>query len=288
MTEKKLPSEIYSEIKHEIKNKKEKLAEGAEKLGYAYQQLEDGETAYKALDSVFISGKSDPVVTSSMQILCDFQNQVRALKPRVDEVAMQIDNISGNAIFISATSTSNASFVNWPKNLTAPNMNDVRNKRQIFERYEHYASILEHIDSSLAETFKSIKSTYFGSRHDSFRIAIEQARQAWDHLIRKLVCDEEVKNQLWWPSWHPNLDEPETVTRQQRMRLAAEKYVQDHNQRSLLISEGTHTNEIYNRLQKFHTPGPLKENEAKDALFEMVRIIEIWIDSINWGLISQE
>ena len=39
MTEKKLPSEIYSEIKHEIKNKKEKLAEGAEKLGYAYQQL---------------------------------------------------------------------------------------------------------------------------------------------------------------------------------------------------------------------------------------------------------
>lgn len=284
MKEEKLPSEIYSEIKHELKDKQKKLSESAEKLGYAHELISDSEPVWQGLDDIFKSGKPDEVANSSYQILRDYDNQIKAVNPLSDKLTHQINSISGTAIFISDATAGTASFVNWPENYALPNIDKVRNKRQTFEEHENYALMIDRIDQSLGETFRSIKSAYFGSTHDNVRMAIEQARQTWDHLIKKLVRDEEVRTQPWWPNWHPDPKDPQIVTRAQRMRLAAEKYVEDPYQKNVLISGASHTIEVYKRLQKLHTPGPLNETKEKDALFEMVSIIKKWIDSINWEL----
>ncbi len=155
-----LPSELYSEIMREVENEKQKLSEQTEKLGLTSEVLSDSKPIIQALDEVARSGKSDPVATSTYQVLYNLGHQVKALDPLLGQLNLQCTNIVSNASFYGVATASTASFVNWPKNVAVPNIDNVRNKRQTFDEHEKYALMLDRLDPSLGETFRSIKSAF--------------------------------------------------------------------------------------------------------------------------------
>lgn len=283
--EQRLPSEVISNIKRELKDKQQKLVGGAQEIRYAHDLVSESEPVWRRLDDVIQTDQPDEVVASSYQFLLDFERQVSAFKPLTDEITAQARYVTHSATFFADATASTASFVNWPPTHPVPSVSPIMDRLRLqtikhaFDAHDKHAAILDRIDPALGETFRSIKESYYGSAFDRVRKALGAARQTWDHLFDKLAPDDEVRGQPWWSSENP--DKPTQVTRKQRIRFAAEKYVKDPNQRAVLVSEAQHMNDVYDKLQRLHTRGPLDETKDSDALFEIVRLIGVWLDSLT-------
>ncbi len=283
--EQRLPSEVIGNIKRELKDKQQKLVSGAQEVRYAHDLVSESEPIWRGLDGVIQAGQADEVAASSYQFLLDFERQVSALKPLTDEITAQARYVTHSATFLADATANTASFVNWPPTYPVPSVSHSMERLRLqtvqhaFDAHDKHAVILDRLDPALGETFRSIKESYYGSAFDRVRKALGAARQTWDHLFEKLAPDDAVRGQPWWSSEDP--DKPTQVTRKQRRRFAAEKYIKDPNQRAVLISGDQHMNDVYDKLQRLHTRGPLDETKDSDALFEMVRLIGVWLDSLT-------
>jgi len=271
------PSELVEDIERRLQEIQRKAAESSEQAGYAHKVVSAGKPYWQALDEPFISGRTDEIVASGYHFLESLHGQVQALDEQSIEFRGQVRSAASNVDVYADVTASTASVSGFPMSFDPE---PLRRLRYSFEGHDDYAHRLKGIDPALAETFRGIKESYFGSTSDNLRMALSEARQTFDHLFDTLVPDDkEVRQQSWWSP--EDAKKPQVVTRTQRIRYAAEKYVRDHNQRKVLINSAQHMNDVYNKLLRLHTRGPLDDVKDKDALFEMITIIRRWVDYIS-------
>lgn len=276
MSKQRLPSEIVEDIDRRLKEIQQKFASASEQTGYAQKAVSSGKPYWKSADRIFSEGSVDEILASGYRLLESFDEQVRSLDEQSEGFISQVHSVMGTASFVASATSSTATVSGHPIDFDPE---PVRQFRYTFDVHDEYAGKFSQLDPSLGQTFKGIKSAYLGSTIESLRQALFLARQTYDHLFGALVDDKEVKKQNWWSP--ENMKKPDTVSRPQRIRYAAEKYVKDPRQRKVLIDGAQHMNDVYQKLQKLHKRGSLDEEKDKDALFEMLNLLRIWVDAIK-------
>lgn len=276
MNDQPLPSEVVASIKQKLKEIQCKVTEVGGLAGYVHEVVTAGEPYWLKLDAAFRSGRTDPVVTSGYSLLGSPNKQVEAIDIQSRSLLSGLKSFAGT---ISIYPYATASTASLSGSIADFDPKALERLRDSFNTHEEYARRLGSIDPSLGETFGGIKNTYFSGSSDSVRQALFESRQTFDHLFSVLAPDQEVMQQIWWCPEDPA--KPNGVTRMQRMRFAAEKHVLDAGARDSLIKGAGHAIEVYNRLQKLHTRGPLDETRAKPAVLEMLSVIRAWIDAMS-------
>lgn len=276
MSKQRLPSEIVEDTERRLNAIQQKFASASEQTGYAKKAVSSGKPYWKSADRAFNEGAADEILASGYRILESFNEQVRYLDEQSEGFISQVYSVMGTASFIANATSSTATVSGYPIDFDPE---PVRKFRCTFDTHDEYTGKFSQLDPSLGQTYRAIKSTYLGSTVESLRQALFLTRQTYDHFFDALVDDEEVKKQSWWSP--DNTKKPDTVPRLQRIRYAAEKYVKDPRQRKVLIDGAQHMNDVYQKLQKLHKRGPLDEEKDKDALFEMLSLLRIWVDAIK-------
>lgn len=276
MSKQRLPSDLIEDTERRLKEIQQRFAAASEQAGYAQKVVSAAKPYWQSADRIFAEGAADEILTSGYQVLESFNEQVQSLDEQSGEFLNQVQSVMGTAPVVANSTSSTATISGYSMDFNAE---PVRQFRYVFNSHDEYANKLSKLDPSLAKTFDGIKGAYFGSRVEGLRQALFLTRQTFDHFFDTLVDDNEVKRQSWWSP--EDNKKPGIVSRPQRMQYAAEKYVEDSAKRKVLTSGVQHMNKVYEKLQKLHKRGPLDEEKDKDALFEMLGLLKIWVDSLK-------
>jgi len=274
LAEQRLPSEIIEATKRKLKDILDRVSGAPEQVGQVYQVISAGEPLWRNIDKRIEDVPQDPILASGYSFIISLSKQVDALDEHSKNFSIILNNVVSNtSIYADATAaTGSASGIVFDPS-------PLQRELYQFKNHEDYAKKLGELDHSLGESFRGIKANYYTRGPDHMRTTLFEARQVFDHFFEKLVPDDsEVIKQPWWSPC--DSDKPNSVSREQRLRYAAEKYVKDQNQRQVLIDASRHTIEVYKKLQQLHARGSLDETKAKDAVLEMVSIIRSWCDSM--------
>jgi len=276
LSKQRLPSELIEDTERRLGGIQQRIAAASEQAGYAQKMISASKPYWRSADKIFMEGTEDEILTSGYDVVQSFNEEVHSLDEQSGEFLNKVQSVMGSAHIVANSTGSTAAFSGYPFDFDPK---PLRQFRYTFDSHDEYAKRISELDSSLGQTFGGIKGAYFGSSKDGLRQALFLTRQTFDHFFDVLVKDEEVKQQSWWSPENPQ--EPDVVSRPQRIRYAAEKYVDDPARRQLLIDGAQHMNNVYNKLQKLHKRGSLDEEKDKDALFEMLDLLKTWVDSLK-------
>lgn len=143
---------------------------------------------------------------------------------------------------------------------------------------QHYAEKLEHLDTSLANTYREAWSSYYTDIKDPKRFSLFGLRQVFDHLLEFLASDDEVRASEFWtekPKHQKN-----KVFRRERILFAANRWIQKPAERSIQIEAVDKLLDSYNELNVLHTQGELSPSRTEEAFFAFDLILRRWIDAI--------
>jgi hypothetical protein len=149
-------------------------------------------------------------------------------------------------------------------------------------RDTEYARKFEVFDPELGRLIRQIHQTFSRTTSHPAKSTIPGARQAYDHLIRRLVPDDDdVRAQTWWNSNPKDKENPNRVTRRHRYRHAAEKHIKDVSERETLLAGVDHALKVYEDLNKLlHTEKPV-DNKAQATAKAMLEVLYQWADALG-------
>jgi hypothetical protein len=270
------PSQLIKEIKQKLDAIQRNFSNIAEHIGYASEVADATEPVWQAMDSAIKQDNPDDITTSGYQVLNSFYNQVSDFHKRSMLSKDLAINIGGSVNIVANTAGSTASFADFPIDYDPKRLERFQYS---FENHDDYADKLAKLNPSMAETFRGVKQSYLIKSEDHIRKALFATRQVFDQLFDALALDPEVRDQSWWKPEDP--EKPEMVTRPQRIKYAAQKYVYDDKKKQILMNGVDHLNKVYNKLNMLHARGPVDEQKAKATVLEMLGLIREWVDSIN-------
>jgi hypothetical protein len=138
---------------------------------------------------------------------------------------------------------------------------------------------LRALDPPLAATYGAIREALFGTRLDPERAALYESRQVFDHLFSILAPDREVRASSYWS---PKTEgDPSKVTRDERLRYAANTHARTPASARSLIASSRHMRNVHDALSRAHTRGVLDPDQARASLREMDVLIGQWIAAID-------
>lgn len=276
MQERQPPSKLIVDSENRLEEIQGKVTTASEQVGLARKVIAAVKPYWESADKAITSGKSDEILTSGYHVLVSLSEQVKSLDEQSGEFLNQAQAVVGSAtVFAHAT----ASTASVSGSSISFDWGPIKKFRYTFDTHDDYSKKISMINPALGESFRGIKSAYFGTTTQGLRQALFMARQTFDQLFDSLVTDDEVREQSWWSP--EDLQKPRMVTRRQRLRYAAEKHVADPAKRKVLLDGIDHMNNVYNGLQKLHSRGVLDEEKDKDVLFEMLDLLKNWVDSLK-------
>ncbi len=177
------------------------------------------------------------------------------------------------------TNTAN-DFVFAVDSYSSNEMNAVLNS---YQRDELYAQKFERFNVEIGKIYR--QTLEIQSRTTSYpqKSILPDIRQAFDTLLNKLVPDNsDVKQRSWWPDWETHGTNPSKVSTPQRIRYAAEKYVEDAFLQEVLITQSKHMLNIHRQLSEmFHGTGTIDTIRAQSASQTMISTLNQWADALG-------
>lgn len=150
-------------------------------------------------------------------------------------------------------------------------------------RDAEYARKFEAFDPELGRLIRQIHQTFSRTTSHPAKSTTPDIRQAYDHLIRRLVPDDDdVRAQTWWNPNPKDKENPNRVTRRHRYRYAAEKHVKEVSEREIMLAGVDHALKVYEDLNKLHhTEEPVDNDKAQATTKAMLEVLYQWTDALG-------
>jgi hypothetical protein len=275
LTEK--PEEIIDDITSTLDDIHDDLVDASKKVGYEIERFKAIRPVWARLGE---SSTTDPdaaqIYVSGIYALSSMRDEVESFKSRVAPLRDLIGTIPTLTDLALSVTSSTGSFFDPVITNFIP-LDDPLLPRP--PRHPETKRRLAKLDPALADTYEEIWETLYGTRSDPERSSLFLIRQAYDHLFGILAPDDEVRAS---PYWHGKDDEdPERVTRGERIEFAAYTRVGDQSKAQRLAASAKHILEVYKGLNRAHKRGSLDPTKARKALREMKIIIENWLEALD-------
>ena len=269
------PEDIIDEIENILDGLHKNLTKDAIEIGQAKDRFKSIKSLWQNLGNE--STNDDDVA----QI---YHSGTLALSSIRDDYKFIAQNYSHhhNAIGSVLPSTDSAvSLTNSTATFLVPKLNETVNDTVFMpisnSRREQTRDQLNKSSPELAKTYDAIWETLYGTRSDPERGSLYLVRQVFDHLFGVLAPDDKVKSSVYWRAKAGN--EPNQVTRAERIDYAANTHITNKTASKRLIASTKHMLEVYNTLNKVHKRGKLDKSQSRGSLKEMQAIIEDWVQS---------
>lgn len=175
----------------------------------------------------------------------ELQLSANEFRPITVKVRAILSSTDSTASITSSTSSAFFPGVTLPNELTLPR----------YDQSSESVQALKNIDPSLVDTYLAIREVLYGTRSDPERAALYLIRQMFDHFFGILAPSDEVRSSDLWEKKTGN--NPDQVTRRERVRYVASVNVFDHNLSKRLLDSTDHMLEVYKLLNKAHKRGSL-------------------------------
>lgn len=143
-----------------------------------------------------------------------------------------------------------------------------------------YISKYKAFDPELARLYNQILQVRRRTSSHPEKSILSDIRQVYDHLMRILAPDDQVRAQPGWKPFDP--DKPKMVTRAERLEFAAQKHIKDETLRATMLASTGHILAVHEDLNElFHTEKPLDVEEAYSVSEAMIEVLNQWADVLD-------
>jgi hypothetical protein len=244
----------------------------AQDLGFAREQIAATRTFYLALERS--SNETDqPLIASGAAYLDGVDVTLRLLDADAAQGADAAHALSRSATSFVSTSAASATFSDTVSvTITGPVLRPRLD-------HEDYAVRLGRLQPALGDMYRAIHEGLYGTRADPERVAMWEARQAFDTLFDILAPDDAVRASRFW---HPKGgDKPSAVHREERIHFAAHRHVTDAATAQRLAANARQMVDIYCRINQAHERGSLDRTKAVAVLRAMRDLLDEWIAALH-------
>ena len=248
------------------------FVDGAEAVGYTRDSMRLIRPFWEHVEQ---SGDT-PMIDSGTAYLKSVVFTVEQLETETKGSFDLTRGLARSATTFGSTSVATASVANPEMNLSVPPYQPVLVTP---DRTDEYAAKLAQVDPPLGNTYRATSQILYGTRADPERGALWEMRQSFDHFFDKLAPDEEVRNSKFWSP--KSGDNPNQVTREERIQYAASRHVADKNEAKRLAAASEQMVHTHQKLNQAHKRGELDSEKANKALVAMQLLLEDWADAIG-------
>ncbi len=277
----KSPSEQSHEVLHYLKLLKEARLSEVDELTHAIEVAQAAERYWTSANpQTFLN---NPTGGTAVAVLNSFHQQATGLYQSAQMSLLSVRSLSTSADAYGTVTVSAYHMVTPVPTFNPGGMYEIMERPN---RDEAYAHKYEVFDPELGKIYRQILQIMSRTTSYPEKSVLPDIRQAFDHLLEKLVPDkEEVRRQPWWPSWSPNEKDPTDVTRRQRLRYAVEKHVNDATLHDTLLANGAHILTVYVQLSGlYHTREPINTDQAHVVSRDMLAYLNLWADALGLSL----
>ncbi len=270
------PERIIDEIDSSFGDLKARFAEGAIYFGQEQERIQLIRSEWEKLSSTDVSDPDQvQIYASGVHALSAYRDELIDYKnmvfPLTDDLLRRSPPTGGTVSLTSTTSSflRSVSIPTLASHLLEPTQSE---NEEILKK-------LKAIDPTLEKTYSGIREVLYGTVSDPERAALYQLRQTFDHFFGALAPDDLVRSSKFFkPKSDANRDR---VTRHERLMYAAHTRIANGYRRNSLIASFRHILDLYEALNKAHTRGDINPNQAREALREMLVLLQEWIRSID-------
>jgi hypothetical protein len=145
---------------------------------------------------------------------------------------------------------------------------------------DEVARKLDKFDPELGRVYRSVWEIYSTTSENPERAAMYHMRQTYDHLLRRLSPDEDVRKSVYYDKNKKPPDDGKVI-RRERIAYAAFTNIANSVDANLIVGNTDHILETYSYFNKAHGDKPIDSKEAKIMLDAMDNIIKRWVDLLN-------
>lgn len=224
------PEEIIDEIDSAMKEAQNIYSDRAAMMGEKREIVQGTREFWKTFGE---AGVQDPIAgsvyASGVKVLSAYRSEMLGHLSNLigsNEESERIAHLASGTAIISAATSSAVGSVNQyviPENVTVLE----------HDRFEEIHTKLSKIDKELASLYSGVREVLYGTRSNPERGAVYLTRQLFDHLFGKLSPDDEVRKSPYWIK-KTGEDNPNLVTRKERVLFATNAHINDSDQRETL------------------------------------------------------
>lgn len=269
------PASYVNKALEDLKAAKESHLKTGDEIDHSIYVLETGKDYWDNIDPTPF--QITPSGTASVNFLASMAQEASRIKYVSDADYAQVQLFSASAdTFGTVTSTAH-SVICKVEAFIPEKINMAIDKP---EKDEEYASKFDSFDAELGRLYRQILQVRRRTSSHPEKSILSDVRQAYDHLIRILAPDDEVRTQ---PDWSPiDPSKPRMVTRSQRLEYAVNKHIHDEIHRATILSSTKHIIAVHEELNElYHTEKPLDDDKAYAVSQSMIDVLNQWADALG-------
>jgi hypothetical protein len=265
---------VHNSISNLIEAKKAHL-NSADELDKQICIYQKGTEYYDFVDhDVF---QTTPSGTATVDFLWALEQETARIRFNAEDAYREIVSLNSSTDAFGTVTNTAYQVVNKVDNFDFVGFNKVIKRP---DKDAEYVQKFNRLDPELSRLYLQILEVKRRTTAHPGKSILSDVRQAYDHLIRILAPDKEVRAQ---PGWQPeDPQKPKTVTRSQRLIYAINKHITDPLRRQTMLSSTTHIIVVHDELNKlYHTEKPVSPDQAFVVAEEMIEILNQWIDVLR-------
>jgi hypothetical protein len=251
-----------------------KLTSASEDVGYIKNVFIYAKNNY---DGLYLKAQNDPsiypIIASGIAFLKGMTDEINGVSGIIDQAIGSISPVSSSSETFSNTSGS------------ASILFDIGDRNQVIpppphrKSRDHYSDQLNTIDHALANTYKEVWQTFYGTSSEPHRSALFMMRTLYDNFFATLAPDDDVRGSQFWHRKEGK--DPDQIWRRERIAYSLSKNIKDENRRSTLGAETDQIIFLYEAVNMAHKRGSLDEEKASKTLFSMDNSLKDWLDALS-------
>lgn len=247
----------------------------ADELDRSIRIVEAGQVYWVHADPEALN--SSATGSTAVDYLVQMRLQAAGLRKKSSDMRPQAINFGSTAVVYGGVTNTVNTHVFQVQAYNPRRINDAIDSQT---RNESYAKKFEALDAELGRLYRQVLQIRSRTTSHPEKSILSDVRQLYDHMMRVLAPDKEVRKQ---PGWHPeDPKKPKTVTRRQRFDFAIQKHVSDDAHRKALAAIVDHALAVHDDLNKlYHTERTVASDKAKTASQAMLDALNLWADALG-------
>jgi hypothetical protein len=270
------PEDIIDDMVSALDTMHAGLATAAVQVGEEKERVKALRPTWQAMaDTQVRDPDAVAIYQTGINALAAYRDELHGATQQLGSIPQALGVISGSTAGTAAITSVTQTFVSRRLVSFAPPPPTLPPKADTAKVEE----ALRTLDPALAATYGAIREALFGTRLDPERAALYESRHAFDHLFSILAPDNEVRTSSFWSA--KTEGDPSKVTRDERLRYAANTHARTPASARSLIASSRHMRNVHDALSRAHTRGELDPHQARASLREMDVLIAQWIEAID-------
>ncbi len=270
------PQDILDEMEETLDDLHTEFTEAASVIGVEKERIQAIRPVWQALaDSDTDSPEYANVYSTGVHALAAHRDFLKDMSDQYGSIGSLVREIRGSTDSTVAITAVTQSFFSRGLVSVAPTPPTLPPK----DEAKDVEATLRRLDPALLATYLGVREALYGTRSDPERAALYEIRQVFDHFFSILAPDDQVRESKYWRP--QDGDRPNVVTRDERLRYAANTHARTPILARTLIGSSRHMLSVHDALNSAHKRGELDVNKARTSIREMDILLRQWITSTD-------